>query len=213
MTRNTPSVVPIQKLPLDLTNRVQVALDLHRGFNEAVARGDKQWLQQNACKGLCDESTNLINERERRNPNSLLNWSRENPRGRTSKVLPWPLQILLPPAFRTYRIDTDTIAALPMAPDALLRQLVVRITSVQRFDLCDGLGEQTKDMEEYVVVHQLIWEGKPDKWRIWGTLQPVTEKKLVEHLTKSKEARAKEGDWMDRVKAQMPAKFQANMPF
>ena len=49
--------------------------------------------------------------------------------------------------------------------------------SLERTTEKDFPNDATKEKEiaEYVVLQRMLWKGKEDKWRIWGTVEENTE--------------------------------------
>jgi hypothetical protein len=187
---------------MNLTARAREAVRLYNGLGHAIAAGDKAWFRENAADGLRDRTINLIEKNERRNRVGAMKWEIGNPWLMTSVVPSWPLCSILPTLVRTYKIDSDAVGQIPMSKDTLLRQTVVRINSVQTYDLADGQGEKTKELEEYVVITQHIWEGKEEKWKIWGTLKPATAEEIKKNAAVSRDERKE--TWVDRFKNRMP---------
>jgi mitochondrial protein MBA1 len=97
-------------------------------------------------------------------------------------------------------VVNDVVGQLPMASDALLRQCTVRIKSVQEYRKKRGQQIQTKAVTEYIVMQKMIWQGEDEPWKIWGTVEPSTEKEITELFD---EERA-QGGLADRVRSLMP---------
>ena len=78
------------------------------------------------------------------------------------------------------RIVSTRVTLLPIVPKSVLRQHVVRITSVQSLDPRSrdtesseneyAAGEK-KRMVEYLVLQRRIFKGKEGPWLVWGTVQ------------------------------------------
>lgn len=199
------AVLDLKKpLPAQFTNRIRIALKLHKELNQAIAAGDKAWLNENACQGLLGNVTAQLAKRAKSGVDKPQYWRIKSYGMRIPIVPPWPLTNLIPAPLRAYKVVFDMSAPLPNARDAILRQVVVRIHSTQEFDLNDGKGLQTKDLTEYVVIQQLTWDGKSEPWRIWGTIKPSTPQQ-IEVITKDNTGRTR--GLMEQFRASMPANF------
>lgn len=213
--RNSNGVRPLQKLPLNLAERVRKAISLHRGLNEAIVNGDSAWLKDNATGGLRDKLSRAFEERG----SAKSSWFIKDPFLSTSEVPSWPLCTLLPTVVRSYRLESDMVAQMPISSDCLVRQSIVRINSVQTYTLPKNTTPhapkgskkpETKELEEYVVIQQVIFGGKEQRWRIWGTLNPTTMQKFIEDEKVNKDRQT--ATWMDNVRANMPGNLGASMP-
>lgn len=190
-------------IPLHLTTRIRDALMLHKQLYTAMATGDRKWLRDNCCSGLADKTSNRIDRRTVPKAGSrpvAEQWELVSYQGMLpgSWVPVWPLCSLLPGT--SYKLMNDVVGQIPTAPDTLLRQVVVRIKSKQRYNLNDGKGEQTKTLTEYIVLQKLISQGDDADWRVWGTVNPTTVKEIKAIL----ENDSAEGTLTDRLKALMP---------
>ena len=116
-----------------------------------------------------------------------------------SKVPPWPLCSWMPG--KAYKVVNDVVGALPVSNDVLIRQVIVRITSKQKYNLNNGKGDQQKTLTEYVVLQKILFQGEDEGWKVWGTVKPNT----VEEIQAMVEEDKKEGSLMDRVRALMPS--------
>lgn len=121
------STAPLRKkpIPLHLTDRISDAMKLHRELNHAIAEGDVHWIRKNCCAGLAEKAIKRI---QRRGAGVKEHWKILKYRGFTF-VPPWPLTAIMP--FTTYKVINDVVGQLPITKDALLRQVTVRIRSVQ----------------------------------------------------------------------------------
>lgn len=115
----------------------------------------------------------------------------------------WPLTSLIPTNLKAYKVVNDAVGQVPFASDSLMRQVTVRITSTQQYRLRGTKDVQEKQLTEYFVIQKLMWFGEDEPWKVWGTVEPTTEKEIQKILDDGKA----EGSLMDRVKAWMPANF------
>lgn len=190
-------------IPVHFTSRIRDALTLHKQLYTAIATGDKKWLRDNCCSGLADKTCNSIDRRPTTNAGSQpvpQQWELVSYGGLLgiSWVPYWPLCSFLPGT--SYKVLSDQVGQLPTAPDMLMRQLVVRIKSKQRYNLQDGKGEQTKPMTEYIVLQKMIAQGDDADWKVWGTVTPTTLKDIKDIIVENRA----EGTLADRLKALVP---------
>jgi len=191
-------------IPLHLTSRITDALTLHRELNTAIAAGDKHWLRAHCCTGLATKACNRIERRgaTKSGASNQEHWELLSYGGLPvlgSKVPPWPLCSWMPG--KAYKVVNDVVGALPVSNDVLIRQVIVRITSKQKYNLNNGKGDQQKTLTEYVVLQKILFQGEDEGWKVWGTVKPNT----VEEIQAMVEEDKKEGSLMDRVRALMPS--------
>jgi hypothetical protein len=187
-TRN-PLKADQKPFPLEFSNRIRVALGLHVDYNRAMAYGDKRWISQATCRGVQKESYSMIDNRrleaeahDRGMP--IFDWSIQSYTGSLlgGIVPPYPATSL--PVY-SYRVLADTVGAVPVGKDVMLRQCVVRISSRQQ--LLSAKGALFKDTTDYVVLQKSYWNGKEDPWLYWGTIEPITIDKFQKMLDKKPE--------------------------
>lgn len=147
----------------------------------------------------------------------------QSERGWLRRILWWqfPLSSLwayLVPGVRT-KVVSDRAASVPLGEDTVVRQVVVRIRSRQslirlkpsprstRESTIEGQEQTEKkiqDLTEYVVIQQLILDGRERPWMIWGTVQETDEKGVEALLAKGWSGMGEEltgvGSLVDRAK-------------
>lgn len=200
------STAPIRKkpIPLHFGTRISDALALHKELNTAIAAGDKAWLREHCCSGLAKEVIGRIDRHSTtaRNPEY---WELVYYKGLfgADKIPPWPLSTIIPN--KSYQVVNDLVGQLPVGGDTLMRQVTVRITSVQRCALKDAQGKiqdvEVKDLTEYIVLQKIIWNGEDEPWKIWGTVNPSTIQEIKDQVNEDKDA----GGLADRIKAMLPS--------
>ncbi|ETI20451.1 hypothetical protein G647_08487 [Cladophialophora carrionii CBS 160.54] len=158
--------------PMELNSRVAVAKDLHERFHMALGKGDMKILQALCCEGLLGTARTRIEKRKvMRKPVEW--WKLMGYTGLKywSWLDRWPLSPLLPnsPA----RVVSDRLAPLPVA-DSYLRQCIVRIRSVQQYELADAEQTTTRDHTDYVVIQKITSKGEDGEWKLWGLTEPTT---------------------------------------
>lgn len=161
--------------PLEFGERNEIARQLHQAFNSALARGDVNELEKIACDGLLSKARTRIELRKKRGypPET---WQIRKYMGiRYPKWLEkWPISVLLPRA--STRVVSDKLSPLPL-PDSYLRQCIVRINTVQSYQLANEAFKLAKHTE-YVVIQKLTFKGEDGPWRIWGTVDPSTVQEI-----------------------------------
>lgn len=186
-----------------MTERTREAVRLHRGMYEAQSKGDMKWIQENTTKAYQKRFQKSLDRFKGKPPSITV----KNPIFTTSYVPgPWPLSTLLPTLFRTYKIDSDTCGALPISKDAIIRQAVVRISSIRS---ADGKADEKFPEDEHIVMQQLIWEGKPEQWLLAGFSKPSTIKEVQKFLDASREET--KATLMDRLRNILPSSMTSNM--
>ncbi|KAJ9634046.1 hypothetical protein H2204_006595 [Knufia peltigerae] len=157
--------------PLELSDRTQVAMDLHKQFNTALTNGDVRTLEKVACNGLLNQAKSRIQRRKRTRTDET--WKLLSYIGITYPrfLQTWPISVLLPNA--SARVVSDRLAPLPM-PNSSFRQCTVRIRSTQYYRLSNMTEGNMKNLTEYVVIQKLTLNGKESPWKMWGTVDPNT---------------------------------------
>lgn len=139
--------------------------------------GDIPKLKQITCDGL---STKLTAQIEARRPTEIVTWN----------LIKWLRQ----PSthFTGVRVLSDRATQLPEVPKSGIRQIVLRVSSRQSMTKVNTAPFQAKgaaakdvaapakeqDVTEYVVIQQLIWNGKDAGWRVWGNTKPTTMEQI-----------------------------------
>ncbi|KAF7585337.1 hypothetical protein BBP40_011221 [Aspergillus hancockii] len=156
-------------LPLRLTERRQVARQLHQRMYSAFADGDVGTLRKVCCTGLANSLSSRIASRPK---DEKVTWSLDK-------------YMRTPGTFLTgVRVVSDRGTQIPEIADSGVRQVVLRITSRQS----TGKVKTTKsanavetttpakqqDCTEYIVLQKLRWFGEEEDWRIWGHTTPTT---------------------------------------
>ncbi|RMD41178.1 hypothetical protein DV735_g3947, partial [Chaetothyriales sp. CBS 134920] len=161
----------VEKQPLQLKQRAQIACDLHKRLNTSISTGDLATVHEIACKGLEEK----IKARQQYRTQSKLppqTWGLVKYRGITPPAwLPFWIANLIP--FKAATVMLDFAAPLPWGRNSYLRQVTVRIRSRQVFDKGDGRGAQARDVTEYVVIQSMGLDGQQRPWRIWGSVDPL----------------------------------------
>ncbi|KAJ5397136.1 hypothetical protein N7509_005249 [Penicillium cosmopolitanum] len=169
--------------PLLLTERRKIATSLYKNMYTLFASGDIPKLKQITCDGL---STKLISQIEARRPTEVVTWN----------LIKWLRQ---PNTYFTgIRVLSDRATQLPEVPKSGIRQIVLRVSSRQSmtkvntapFQLAAKASKNVaaaqqqqqpakeQDVTEYVVIQQLIWNGKDAGWRVWGNTKPTTMEQI-----------------------------------
>ena len=186
---------------LELSTRLTVAADLHRQLNQAVAETDLGTVKDIACTGLSLKIRQRVETRRSRQlpPES---WILVKYKGSLLyEWMIWPFSYVVPN--RAIRAVSDRVAPLPVGGrDATIRQTIVRIKSLQRYNKGDGDGMRLATLTEYVVIQKMFGDGMDTKWMIWGTVQPST-KEEIEDILEMEQLQAGNGFW-DKVKNLMP---------
>jgi protein MBA1 len=78
------------------------------------------------------------------------------------------------------RVLSDRATQLPEVAKSGIRQIVLRVSSRQSMTKASNSKDvaaqpaKQQDVTEYVVIQQLIWNGKDAGWRVWGNTKPTT---------------------------------------
>ncbi|EXJ82366.1 hypothetical protein A1O3_06179 [Capronia epimyces CBS 606.96] len=175
-----PTTGKKMRKPLELGERHETARQLHQSFNSALARGDVAELEQIACDGVLSQAKRRIELRQKRGypPEK---WQLRMYTGlKYPKWLEkWPVSVLLPRA--STRVVSDKLSPLPL-PESYIRQCVVRIRSVQTYELATEEDLKISKHTEYVVMQKLTFKGEDGPWRIWGTVEPSTIQEINDML-------------------------------
>lgn len=87
--------------------------------------------------------------------------------------------------FTGLRVVSDRATKIPEIRNSGIRQIVVRVTSRQSMtkitqirpkgEAAQSVQAPTKfqDCDEYLVIQQIIWNGKDSGWRVWGHTKPT----------------------------------------
>ncbi|EXJ61221.1 uncharacterized protein A1O5_12013 [Cladophialophora psammophila CBS 110553] len=161
---------------MELSQRNQIARDLHKDFHDALSEGDLKRLQTICCEGLMAQARMRIEQRKalrrRKEPWVLLSYSGIRYPAWLER---WPISVLLPAA--STRVVSDRLAPLPFA-DTYLRQCIVRINSVQNYLLADSDKDVMLKHTDYVVIQKMTVKGEEGPWKIWGLTEPSTMKEV-----------------------------------
>jgi hypothetical protein len=170
---------------MHLNDRLPAALHLHKTFHEALGRGDRRILQSICCDGLMQQSSIRMQQRIRLRENNE-KWLLKKYTGvqYPSWLQYWPLSVFLPRAHA--RVMSDRYTALPF-PNSAVRQVVVRISSVQEYTLATANAPTTMKHTDYVVIQKMMTKGEEGEWKIWG-LTNTTNKEEMEELVSGKAA-------------------------
>jgi len=165
------------KQPLLLGERAFWARELHAELYTAIARHNRSKIDEIACTGLKRQLKVRLDHRElSRLPKEK--W-KVTYRGWTpSQKVWWIFQALCPAQFKSTQILVDSQAQIPLGEHATLRQVIAKIKTKQTLDKNDGQPPETILKDEYVVIQQLRTDGLADKWMIWGTTQPSTDRQI-----------------------------------
>ncbi|CAI7590021.1 hypothetical protein N7533_000619 [Penicillium manginii] len=151
--------------PLLLTERRKIATSLYKNMYTTFASGDISKLKQITCDGL---ATKLISQIEARRPTEVVTWN----------LIKWLRQ---PSTYFTgVRVLSDRATQLPEVAKSGIRQIVLRVSSRQSMTKASNSKDvaaqpaKQQDVTEYVVIQQLIWNGKDAGWRVWGNTKPTT---------------------------------------
>lgn len=174
-----------KRMPLDLSARPAIALDLHNRLYTSLAAGDLPSLRHLLCSGIAAKAKSQINYRAHLDapPQSwkIVRYTSIIRPPFFLRLFPWPLTSLLPGSHA--KIVSDRATPFPFGDDLYIRQCVVRIRSLQSLDRGDGNPPSQENLTEYLVMQQLPIDGRAPSWKIWGTTQPTTAEemeKLVE---------------------------------
>ncbi|KIX92111.1 uncharacterized protein Z520_12195 [Fonsecaea multimorphosa CBS 102226] len=162
--------------PLELSQRHQIARDLHKEFHEALGEGDLKRLQAICCEGLLAQARTRVEQRKAfrrtKEPWKMMSYSGIQYPAWLER---WPLSVFLPKA--STRVVSDRLAPLPFA-DTYLRQCIVRIRSVQNYFLADRDKDSILKHIDYVVIQKMTIKGEEGPWKVWGLTEPSTMKEI-----------------------------------
>jgi hypothetical protein len=163
---------------MHLNDRLAVALSLHKTFHEALGRGDRRTLQNICCDGLMQQSSIRMQRRIKLRANNE-KWTLKSYRGVQYPhwLQYWPTSVLLPKAHA--RVMSDRYSALPF-PNSSVRQVVVRISSVQEYTLANAAASTTRNHTDYVVIQKMTTKGEEGEWKIWGLVHPTSPEEIEE---------------------------------
>lgn len=128
--------------------------------------GDVPTLRHLCCDGLARK---LVTQVENRPLGEKVTW----------KLVSWLRQ---PSTFFTgIRVVSDRATQIPGVQNSGIRQMVVRMTSRQSKSKSTPVRARGKastpakeqDCHEYIVIQQIIWNGKDSGWRVWGHTGPT----------------------------------------
>jgi mitochondrial protein MBA1 len=199
------SVPNLKKRPiaLDLRDRISPAFILHEGLNHAISQQDKVWLERHCCQGLYNAATSRITRNMLQHRIIYEPWALVRYRGREfvnrMAAGAWPLSTLVPTPIKGFKLLNDTVGQVPGASDVLLRQVIVRIWSVQNFSLNGQEGMRSRHCMENVVIQKVYWQGQEGEWKIWGTVKESS----LQDIKKMIRQKSKEGGMMDRIRGLM----------
>lgn len=160
-----------------LRERAYIARELHAELYTAIARRDRSKIEDIACTGLKQQLKVRFDHRElSRLPKET--WTVTYRGWTPGPNVWWIFQALCPPRFKATQILLDSEAQIPLGEHASLRQVVVKIKTKQTLDKNNGDPPKTTLKDEYVVVQVMRTEGLMDKWMIWGTTQPSSDKQI-----------------------------------
>ena len=160
----------------DLSQRTEIARQLHLEFNTALSNGDVKRIQSLACEGLVQHARTRVGRRR--------SYGRLHEPWAIVKYLgirypawlqTWPISTFLPRA--TTRVVSDKIIPLPMA-ESYVRQCTVRINSLQKYIRADETRELLMIHTDYVVIQKLTVKGEEMPWMMWGTVEPSTMEQI-----------------------------------
>jgi len=172
------------KMPMELSERLNIARELHHKFYTALGEGDMHTLQKIACSGLLSKCKARIDRRRalgKANEPWVLKRYLGIPYPRWLEK--WPLTVLLPNA--GVRVVSDKMTLLPIH-DSYLRQCVVRIRSLQDAKTMKDEKSHLKPYTEFVVLQKMYLKGEEADWRIWGTVKEDTMEEIEQLLQKGK---------------------------
>jgi hypothetical protein len=75
------------------------------------------------------------------------------------------------------RVVCHTAMILPFVGGTAIRQVVVRLQSIQSLTETDKNGKVIpgtgveKEVREYFVLQKMIWKQREERWRVWGTIE------------------------------------------
>ncbi|KAJ5110921.1 hypothetical protein N7532_001456 [Penicillium argentinense] len=155
--------------------RRKIATDLYKDMYSSFARGDIQNIRKLCCDGL---SKKLIQQIENRPSTEKVTWTLENWIRRPSTY------------FTGVRVLSDRATQLPEVSHSGVRQIVLRLTSRQAMSKTNTAPVRGKavaeaeptakqqDVVEYVVIQNIIWNGRESEWRVWGNTSPTSIHKI-----------------------------------
>ncbi|KAJ5613561.1 hypothetical protein N7528_007215 [Penicillium herquei] len=149
-------------LPLLLKDRRKIARLLYDDMYTAFARGDSSGLRRLCADGLAQ---NLVNQIESRPKNQKVTW----------KLVKW----LRGPStyFTGIRVMSDRATQLPEIANSGIRQIVLRMTSLQSMSKntpsSTDAPAKEQNCEEYIVIQEIRWNGSSTGWRVWGYTKPI----------------------------------------
>ncbi|KIV97505.1 hypothetical protein PV10_01253 [Exophiala mesophila] len=185
--------------PLLMSSRTAIARQMHVDLNQAISQRSALAVSELCCSGLANECRGRF-AREREQRTKPIDWKLVKYKGIQwpSWLQRWPLSFFL---FKSpIRVVSDQLTVIPVQNNSFLREMIVRIRSIQSVQ---RPGESTPteiDIEEYVVLQQLIIAGELQNWRVWGTIQPSKEELELALSGKHKQGNITAGQaFKDRV--------------
>lgn len=177
-----------------MSERYAAARDIHTMLYTALANGDQRTVEEIACSGLFQQLKIRLEQRKaaKMSPES---WHCEYKGYSLSSTYPWLLQFLLPNKSTT--IVSDKLAEVDQSRGFKIRQVVAKLRTQQTLDQHDGVSRKDQQLDEYLVFQKMIFEGKEEKWMVWGTTMPMNEQQLDEFFTAS----ARQESFWDKLKS------------
>ncbi|EXJ81923.1 hypothetical protein A1O1_07990 [Capronia coronata CBS 617.96] len=202
--KRDPTTGKKMKKPMELAERHEIARQLHQAFNSALARGDVNELEKITSDGLLSKAKTRIELRKKRGYPSET-WQIRKYTGITYPkwLEKWPISVFLPRA--STRVVSDKLAPLPL-PDSYIRQCIVRINSVQSYQLANEDFKLAKHTE-YVVIQKLTFKGEDGPWRIWGTVEPST----IEEINGMLDGQEMQSSFSERLSSAMSGNLPGNV--
>lgn len=177
--------------PLYLAERYYWARELHKQLYSAVAAGDRETISRIACRGLQTALKNRLDHRRAVNgpPETwTIKYKGWTPEGMTLSTWSWLTQALMPRTLKSTRVVADRMGQIPIGKNSKIRQVTVKIRSIQTLNKNDGTGPKSKYVEEYVVIQKMKIDGEEEPvWKLWGTTQPSTEKEIDKMFNEKRE--------------------------
>lgn len=170
---------------LPMTERYEAVRQLHQQLYSAIAERNEQKIEEIACTGVKRQvQVRIANKKYVDAPKERLSIRY---RGLTFKKLPWYLQNLIPPRFRSTQILVDRFVPLGMGDESnTIRQVVVKLKSSQTLSKEDGSPQETFDKEELIVMQSQKISGEQLPWKFWGTIEGTTPQEIDALLQKNK---------------------------
>lgn len=147
---------------------------MHLALNQAISQRSSAAINDLCCTGLANDCRGRFG-REREQKVEPVDWKLVKYKGIQwpSWLQYWPLSFFFIKS--PVRVVSDQLTVIPVQNNSFLREMIVRIRSIQSIQRAGEATPTEIDVEEHIVLQQLIIAGELQNWRVWGTIQPSKE--------------------------------------